>query len=91
MSTVLIRLLTLQAENVIPEVLWALAGVYVIALLITLSSVWVTHKSYKVRFFWMLVVICFPFIGILAHCLMSLSIADISSLKQFGFFSRKSA
>lgn len=91
MSTVLIRLLTLNAENVIPEVIWAILGIYAFAVLVTLTSVWVTYKSAVSRFFWILAVVCMPFLGILIHCLHSLTLADVSALKQFGFFSRKAA
>lgn len=91
MSTVLIRLLTLNAQNVIPEVIWAIIGVYVCAVLVTLTSVWVTNKGMMSRFFWILVVVGIPFLGILAHCLHCLTLADVSALKQFGFFSRKAA
>ncbi|MEN3939847.1 hypothetical protein WJU23_01030 [Prosthecobacter sp. SYSU 5D2] len=91
MSTVLIRLLTLEAKNVIPEILWAILGIYVCAVLVTLASVWVTNKSVVSRFFWIFVVVGMPFLGILAHCLHCVTLADISSLKQFGFFSRKAA
>lgn len=91
MSTVLIRLLTLNAENVIPEVIWALAGIYAVALLVTLTSVWAVCKSYSARFLWMIVVVCIPFLGIMAHCFRCLTLADLSSLKQFGLFTKKPA
>lgn len=91
MSTVLIRLLTLNAENVIPEVIWAILGIYTLAVLVTLTSVWVTCKSGASRFFWILFVVCVPFLGIVSHCLVCLTLADVSLLKQFGFFSRKAA
>lgn len=89
MSTVLIRLLTLNAENVIPEVIWAILGIYVLAVLVTLTSVWVTCQNAMSRFIWILAVVCIPFFGILGHCLHSLTLADVTALKQFGFFSRK--
>lgn len=91
MSTVLIRLLTLDAKNVIPEILWVILGIYICAVLVTLTSVWVTNKNGMSRFFWILVVVGMPFLGILLHCLRSLTLADVSPLKQFGFFSRKAA
>lgn len=89
MTTVLIRLLTLNAENVIPEILWAILGIYILAVLVTLTSVWVTCQSAVSRFFWILLVVGMPFLGILAHCLRCLTLADVSALKQFGFFPRK--
>ena len=45
MLTVLIRLLTLKAENVTPEVIWALALVYCLAVLLTVTSVWSTYRN----------------------------------------------
>ncbi len=89
MSTVLIRLLTLKAENVIPELVWVLVAVYVCALLVTITSVMVTYRSTKVRLLWTLFLVLCPFVGVVAHSLHSLTLADVSSLKQFGFFSRK--
>jgi membrane protein DedA with SNARE-associated domain len=81
MITVLIRLLTLNAQNVIPEVLWALLVIYLGALLVTISSVWVTNSSAASRLIWLVVVIAIPFLGIISHCLRCLMLADISMLK----------
>lgn len=89
MSAVLIRLLTLKAENVIPELVWVLVAIYVCALLVSITSVVVTYKSAKARLLWTLFLVVCPFLGIVVHCLHSLTLADVSSLKQFGFFSRK--
>lgn len=91
MLTVLIRLVTLHAENVIPEVIWAMAIIYLLALLLTLTSVWSINRKAVGKMFWLLVVIFVPFVGIMAHCFRCLTLADIDSLKQFGFFSRKTA
>lgn len=89
MLTVIIRLITLHAENVIPEVIWAMAIIYLVATVVTLTSVWVTYKGTGGKLFWLLLVVLVPFIGIMAHCLRCLTLADIDTLKQFGFFSRK--
>ncbi|MCW0217664.1 MAG: hypothetical protein OJI67_05005 [Prosthecobacter sp.] len=89
MITILIRLITLHAENVIPEVIWGLVGVYLLMMLITLTSVWGTYKSNKIRIPWILMVVFVPFLGMFAHCLHSLTLADLTPLKQIGFFSRK--
>lgn len=89
MITVLIRLLTLNAANVIPEVIWALCGIYVLAVLVTLTSVWVTVSGTGSKVGWSLVAILIPFLGVVLYCLRCLTQADLSMLKQFGFFSRK--
>lgn len=91
MSTVLIRLLTLHAENVIPEVIWALIAIYCLALLVTVTSVWTTYKTFQFRFFWLVVIICLPVVGIMAHCFYNLTLAELPALKQLGIFTRKSA
>jgi len=91
MTTVLIRLLTLRAENVIPEVIWGMVLIYVFLMLVTLTSVWVTCRRAGSRFLWFLAVVFLPFVGIMAHCLHCLTLADLSSLKQFGIFTRKTA
>lgn len=91
MTSILIRLLTLQAENVIPEIIWALMAIYALSVIVTITSVWATFKSVQVRFFWILVVVLVPFLGVFAHCVHSLTLADTTSLKQFGFFSKRSA
>lgn len=91
MLTVLIRLVTLKAENVIPEVVWALAVIYLVALLLTLTSVWGTYKNYSTRLGWMVAVLALPFLGIMAHCFHALTLADMTSLRQFGIFSKKTA
>lgn len=88
MSAVLIRLLTLKAENVIPELVWVLGVIYVCALIVTITSVMVTYRSGKARLMWTLFLVLVPFVGVVAHCLHCLTLADVSSLKQFGFFSR---
>ncbi|WP_345735210.1 hypothetical protein [Prosthecobacter algae] len=91
MINILIRLLTLNAQNVIPEILWALLAIYVLSVLVTITSVWSTVRSGKARFLWILVVVFVPFLGILAHCVHSLTLADLTSLKQFGLFTKRSA
>lgn len=82
-------MLTLNAANVIPEVIWALCGIYVAAVLVTLTSVWATVRTTSSRLIWSLVVFFVPFLGVVAYCLRCLTQADLSVLKQFGFFSRK--
>lgn len=90
MLTVLLRLFTLQAQNVIPEVIWAMLGIYVMAILVCFTSIWKTHASWAGRFFWILIVTGVPFLGCIVYCLSCLITADVTALKQFGFFSSKS-
>jgi hypothetical protein len=89
MITVFLRLITLRAENVIPEVIWGLLGVYLLPMLVTLTSVWSVYKNNKIRSLWIFAVVFIPFLGMFAHCLHSLTLADLTPLKQIGFFSRK--
>jgi len=66
-------------------------AIYVLAVLVTLTSVWVTFKKLEGRLLWSLIVLLVPFLGVIAHCLYCLTHADVDVLKQFGFFTRKTA
>lgn len=89
MLTVLLRLFTLQAQNVIPEVIWAMLGIYVMAILVCFTSIWKKHASWAGRVFWILFVTGVPILGCTLYCLSCLITADVTALKQFGFFPGK--
>lgn len=89
MLTVLLRLLTLQAQNVIPEVIWAMLGIYALAILVCFTSIWKKHSNWALRISWILFVTGVPFLGCIIYCLTCLITADVTALKQFGFFPSK--
>ena len=89
MRTVIMRLLTLRAENVTPEVLMALGFIYLGAVALCLSSVFRSTSSSVSRLAWMMLVIFLPVIGIFLYCFRCLILADYSALKQVGILNPK--
>ncbi len=92
MRVIINRFLTLSAQNVTEEVLWALAVVYLILLLVTLASIWGLHIGAGFKLAWTLLVLGLPVAGIAFYCVRCLLKADYAFLGQYGikFGSRKS-
>ena len=88
MRLVITRLLSLSAENVSEEVLWALILVYVILLLVSLTSVWSMARSIGAKVAWTLLLALVPVVGMGFYCLSILVSSDFIFLKRFGFGSR---
>jgi hypothetical protein len=83
MRTVLQRFLTFNAENVVPEIYWALGLVYVILLAVAISSLVKSQISGKLA--WLLLLLFVPIFGMYIYTLWALARADYSFLARFGF------
>ena len=84
MRVVINRFLTLSAQNVTEEVLWALGLVYLILVLVTLGSVMFQKSNTAVKMAWALLVIGLPVLGMALYSVWCLLKADYSFLGQFG-------
>lgn len=84
MRVVINRFLTLSAQNVSEEVLWALGLVYLILVLVTLGSILCLKVNAAAKVAWAVLVVGLPVVGMALYCLRCLAVADYSFLGQFG-------
>ena len=85
MRTTLVHFLTFRAQNVSPEVYWALAVIYALMVVATVASI-LSEKNGAIRkFLWLLVILLLPLAGMLLYTMRCMVIADFGFLKQLGF------
>ena len=82
MRTVIQRFLSFQAENVAPEIYWALGLVYFLLLAVSLASV--VRSGFRGKLAWALLISFIPFLGMYTYALYALARADYAFLKRFG-------
>lgn len=83
MRLVIHRFLSLHAENVAPEIYWALGCVYLILIAVSLESLRRSQVRFKLA--WAMLLLFIPLLGMYLYALRSLFSADFSFLKRFGF------
>jgi hypothetical protein len=89
MIQAIIKLLLLSPVTVSEEVLWALAGIYLmfwVAAVFSISSVTLSPMGKVV---WLMLVTLLPVLGIALHCFACLYRADYQFLKQYGLVAQK--
>lgn len=90
MVDLLKRWLTFDAQNIIPEVWQALAVLWVALLIFSFTSVATLEISAAGKFFWLLIIICLPLLGLFLYCIRCLVRADYHQL-EFLFFRRRNS
>ena len=83
MKTVISNLLSLNPQNVSPEIFWVLGIVYGVLLLVTFTSIFKTVDSLLGRLAWMVLTTAVPVGGMALYCVRCLWKADYSTLLQF--------
>lgn len=89
MIQAIIKLLLLSPETVSEEVLWALAGIYLMLWAATILSIFFMDLSPMRKVVWLMLVTLLPVLGIALHCFACLFRADYQFLKQFGIVASK--
>ena len=82
MRTVIQRFLSFQAENVAPEIYWALGFVYCLLVAVCLASV--SRSGIGGKLAWAMLILFIPFLGMYAYTVYTLARADYAFLKRFG-------
>ncbi len=90
MIQAIIKLLLLSPETVSEEVLWALAGIYLMFWLAAVISIFSLALSPMGKVVWLMLVTLMPVLGIALHCFACIYRADYQFLKQFGIGASKS-
>lgn len=87
MRVIITRFLTLSAQNISDEVVWALAFIYFLLVLVTLASVWSSPSGVVQKIIWTMLVLTLPVAGMALYCVRCLFRADYSWLTQMGILS----
>lgn len=82
MRLVIHRFFSFHAENVAPEIYWALGCVYLILIAVSLESLRRSQVRFKLA--WAMLILFTPLIGMFFYALRSFFSADFSFLKRFG-------
>ena len=85
MKDVVIRFLTLNAQNVIDYVYFALVAVWIVMVMVTLFSIRSQDIGAAAKASWTLMTVFLPIFGIGLYCLRCLWRADYPLLEQLGF------
>jgi len=86
MREILIRFLSFEALNLIPEIYFALAAVWLLIVAITLVSISSQPIHLVAKLFLVLMVVALPMIGVLLYTIGCLIRADYSYFQQMGLF-----
>lgn len=81
MFEVVLRLFTLQAISVHPMIYWGMGVVWVAMLLATWSSIKGLPVSAGRRWFWLLLVVLVPIVGLFLYLMRCLVTADYGFMK----------
>ncbi|MBE7497038.1 MAG: PLDc N-terminal domain-containing protein [Verrucomicrobiaceae bacterium] len=84
MRSIINNFLQLQAQNVESAVLLGLAGIYVLLLLTTVSSVVSRPRGFFFKLAWSLLIVTLPFAGMALYACLCIWQADRSFLSQLG-------
>jgi hypothetical protein len=86
MHDVIVRFLTLDALNVIPEIYIALVLVWIGIVTVTFLSIGSQRLPLWAKLFWIIVTVMVPIGGVFLYTIFCLLRADYSYLQQMGFF-----
>ncbi len=84
MQTAIHRFLTLDARNIIPEVYFGLAFIYVVLVITTISSIRSQNISMFRKILWGSLALIAPIAGMAAYALRCLLTADHDFLRSIG-------
>jgi uncharacterized membrane protein YhaH (DUF805 family) len=86
MREILIHFLSFEALNLIPEVYFALAGIWLLIVCITIASIFSQRIHSLTKLFWAAVVVAIPLAGAFFYTIFCLIRADYSYFQQMGLF-----
>ena len=81
MFEVVLRLFTLQAISVHPMIYWGMGLVWITMLLAAWSSIKSLPVGAGVRWFWLLLVVCVPILGLFLYLMRCFICADYGFVK----------
>ena len=86
MREILIRFLSFEALNLIPEIYFALAAIWILIVATTLASIFSQQIHLTAKLFWVAMVVALPIGGAFFYTIFCLFRADYSYLQQMGLF-----
>lgn len=88
MRAVLIRIATLDAQNVIDYVYVAIVSIWVVMVITSIFSVRRLEIRAAAKIAWVVTILALPIVGMGAYCVRCLVKAEYPLLQQLGLFSR---